>query len=139
MYEFKIPDQGSSTVVPELKHLKKVVVGKRPVDQIGVLVHAKQLVVLSGKLIMPFLPYESSYEDTIVTVWPLPELSKALITLTAARTAHAFGIHSYLPAKNAKSTPDSEPQQTDLLVVGCRKKVVIYGAGKTFKDHWVSR
>jgi hypothetical protein len=62
---------------------------------------------------------------------------KAIISLSQARTAHCFEIASYTATvkKNSKNDPnDSEVEsqvKRDMLVVGCRKKVVVYGTGKS--------
>lgn len=64
---------------------------------------------------------------------------KAIVSLSQARTAHCFEIASYtatLKSKNGKndSNADSEGEsqvKRDMLVVGCRKKVVVYGTGKS--------
>lgn len=87
-------------------------------------------------------------EDSAVTVYRLPDLAKSgTTTLAQAGTAHCFEIASYTstqkPSTNeAETDPGSEGQKTkkDLLVVGCRKKVVVYGLGKAgYKDGLVSR
>jgi hypothetical protein len=62
---------------------------------------------------------------------------KAIVSLSQARTAHCFEIASYTATvkKNSKNDPnDSEVEsqvKRDMLVVGCRKKVVVYGTGKS--------
>jgi hypothetical protein len=62
---------------------------------------------------------------------------KGIISLSQARTAHCFEIASFtatLKSKNSKNDPgntETESQvKRDMLVVGCRKKVVVYVTGK---------
>ncbi|WWD16424.1 hypothetical protein CI109_100850 [Kwoniella shandongensis] len=101
---------------PVVKLLKTHVHGRRQIDQIGVLGVTKQLVVLS---------------DSIITVYPLPHLGKTgTSTLPQARSAHTFAITSYNSKGKNTDANDAIEGVRDLLVVGCRKKVVIYGAGK---------
>jgi len=60
------------------------------------------------------------------------------VSLAQARTAHCFEIAPYtasLKSKGSKndqnSNGDAENKvQRDMLVVGCRKKVIVYGTGK---------
>ncbi|TYJ56256.1 hypothetical protein B9479_003101 [Cryptococcus floricola] len=92
--------------------LKTIQPGKRQIDQLGVLPTSNLLAVLS---------------DTVVTLYSLPDLTKSAPTLSQARTVHAFSITTYTP-KRRKDEPPQE--QRDLLVVGCRKKVVVFGAGE---------
>lgn len=112
---------------------------------------SNQLAILSG---MSFLPQFRRIKnqadiilDTAVTLFALPDFAKAGITnLPQARYAQVFATTTYtLPAP--KHTADSSTsvnladatQTKDLLVIGCRKKVVVYGAGKGgMKDAWVS-
>ena len=81
----------------------------------------------------------------MVTTHALPDLQKSTVeTLTQARTVHAFAITTYTRAssKDKHDVEDStirNANKRDLLVIGCRKKVVVYGAGKGgMKDAWVS-
>ena len=71
------------------------------------------------------------------------------MVLGQARTAHCFDIASYTttskvkPAKGGAKESQSQPETTkikrDMLIVGCRKKVVVYGLGRSgFKDGLVS-
>lgn len=69
------------------------------------------------------------------------------MTLSQARTAHCFEIASYTATVKPKKSktdpsapvgPDTQVKR-DLLVVGCRKKVVVYGLGRGgIKDGVVS-
>jgi hypothetical protein len=60
------------------------------------------------------------------------------VSLSQARTAHCFEIASYtatLKTKNGKSDTNTDAEtgnevKRDMLVVGCRKKVAVYGTGK---------
>lgn len=75
--------------------------------------------------------------DTVVTLYPL-DFGKGSLALSAARYAHTFATSSYSSTKSIKDANGSGGLiRRDLLVIGCRKKVVLYGAGKTFKDPWV--
>ncbi|WVO14728.1 hypothetical protein L204_102366 [Cryptococcus depauperatus] len=86
---------------------------RRQIDRIGVLSQAKLLVVLS---------------DATVTLYDLDSLEKSTITLLQARTVYSFATVVYRRLERL----------CDLLVVGCRKKVVVYGAGRDgLKEGWV--
>ncbi|WVR03742.1 hypothetical protein IAU60_000737 [Kwoniella sp. DSM 27419] len=114
----------SDTAVPQVKLLKTFPIGRRQIDQIGVLSESKQLVVLS---------------DTLVTLYPLSDPSKAkATTLNQARSAHTFATTAFTPrTKKDAANGASDAALKDLLVVGCRKKVVVYGAGKAgLKEAW---
>lgn len=83
--------------------------------------------------------------DSLVTLYPLAELATAKgRALTQARNAHAFAITSYDPSsvkgkRNEGSDGGGMSELRDLLVIGCRKKVVVIGGGKNgLKDSWVS-
>lgn len=85
--------------------------------------------------------------DSVVTTHTLPDFAKTGATvLPQARYAHSFAITSFTasPKKRAKDAQAAEDipvekKSRDLLVVGCRKKVVVFGAGKGgMKDAWVS-
>nr|ODN85587.1 hypothetical protein L203_04837 [Cryptococcus depauperatus CBS 7841] len=85
---------------------------RRQIDRIGVLSQAKLLVVLS---------------DATVTLYDLDSLEKSTITLLQARTVYSFATVVYRRLERL----------CDLLVVGCRKKVVVYGAGRDgLKEGW---
>ena len=49
VYSFDYPTESTSHPVPQLKHLKTHSLGKRPIDQIGILSESNQLIVLSGE------------------------------------------------------------------------------------------
>lgn len=129
--------------MPVLKHIRTHTLGKRPIDQIGVLPESSQLLVLSGQSSLTMM--QKLILDTVVSLYTLPDIGKPTL-LSAARNAHAFAISSYQyesPRPNkakgdAGSSEPGEKQKRDLVVVGCRKKVVVYGAGKTLNDPWVS-
>lgn len=58
-------------------------------------------------------------------------------TLSQARTPHAFAATTYFAPSSATEdggTPGKVSK--DLLVIGCRKKVVVYGAGKNLGEAW---
>jgi hypothetical protein len=83
--------------------------------------------------------------DTVVSLYALPDIGKPTL-LSAARNAHAFAISAFQyeapRSKKAKSGAESsevgEKKKRDLVVIGCRKKVVVYGAGKSLTDPWVN-
>ncbi|OCF40067.1 hypothetical protein I317_06142 [Kwoniella heveanensis CBS 569] len=115
-------------VIPRVKLLKTFQISRRQIDQLGVLTESKQLVILS---------------DTLVTLYPLNDISKTkATTLTQARSAHTFATTTFAPRSKKSDTGndggDPEPAKPrDLLVVGCRKKVAVFGAGKGgLKDAW---
>jgi hypothetical protein len=71
--------------------------------------------------------------------------------LSQARNAHTLTVTSFDPsaAKGKRSVSIEPPlpgargteakEQWDLLVIGCRKKVVVFGGGiNGLKDAWVS-
>ena len=90
--------------------------------------------------------------DSAITLHPLNDIGRgSTAPLTQARNAHCFGITDYTGSAPAKRRPkdgdDAISSRTgtpshvprDLLVVGCRKKVVLYGAGKSgLREAWVS-
>lgn len=132
--------------MPILKHIKTHTLGKRPIDQIGVLPESFQLIVLSGESqTLPSISVSKLIPDTVVSLYTLPDVGKPTL-LSAARNAHAFAVSSFqyeaTRSKKAKSEAESNiagaKQKRDLVVVGCRKKVVVYGAGKALTDPWVS-
>jgi D-arabinose 5-phosphate isomerase GutQ len=76
----------------------------------------------------------------MVTLHALPDMNKSgVVTFSQARTAHCFETASYtatIKPKRSKGEVDTPSQgdtqvKRDLLVVGCRKKVVVYGLGKS--------
>jgi len=79
----------------------------------------------------------------VVSFYGLPELGKPTV-LAAARNAHAFAVSSYNPVLKATKAQTEEDgsvktaARKDLVIIGCRKKVLVYGAGKSFRDPWVS-
>lgn len=135
VYSFEIPNESGSHVVPIVKLLKTHTLSKRAIDQIGVLEELQQVIVLSGEL-RDSIYVRNLIPDTVVTLYPL-DFGKGSLALSAARYAHAFATSSYSSNKASKDGNGPSTVRRDLLVVGCRKKVVLYGAGKTFKDPWV--
>ncbi|WWC88076.1 uncharacterized protein L201_002980 [Kwoniella dendrophila CBS 6074] len=111
--------------VPKVELLKTHTLGKRQIDQIGILGESKQIIILS---------------DTVVTLYSLPDLPKKGSTiLNQARSAHCFANTVYTTNKGKKtdSTATVDNGVKELLIVGCRKKVVVYGAGKGgLKEGW---
>lgn len=114
--------------------------GKKSVDQLAVLSEAGQLVVLIGKLASRrslARSLSNALPDTVVTLIKLDKLDNPTAkgnstVLTGARYAHAFAATTYFEAR------DGAKAARDILVVGCWKKVVVYGAGKNLGELWVS-
>ncbi|WVQ78836.1 hypothetical protein IAT38_000927 [Cryptococcus sp. DSM 104549] len=107
---------------PVVKLLNTHTLSRRQIDQLGVLSESNQLVVLA---------------DSTVTLYALPDIAKTgSTTLSQARTAHSFAITTFTN-KGRKGESNDNGGVKDLLVVGCRKKVVVYGAGKGgMKEAW---
>lgn len=132
--------------LPAPKLLKTHAVYKRPIDQIGVLEHSQQIALLSGEYgPRKRLMSKTNSIDSLVTLYPLTELATAKgRALTQARNAHAFAISFFDPSsvkgkRNETADGGENAELRDLLVVGCRKKVVVIGGGKNgLKDSWVS-
>ncbi|WVW80239.1 hypothetical protein I302_102217 [Kwoniella bestiolae CBS 10118] len=120
-------DTSSDDETPQVGLLKTHTLSRRQIDQIGVLGESRQLVVLS---------------DTVVTLYSLPDLpKKGSIVLNQARSAHCFANTTYTSSsskgKKADSSDPSTKEIRELLIVGCRKKVVVYGASKEgLKEGW---
>lgn len=90
------------------------------------------------------------FKDSVVTLYNLtnPTAKGSSTVLSQARTAHAFAITTYFattspaeddvpkegPAPSGSSSPTKVAR--DLLVVGCRKKVCVYGAGRVLGELW---
>ncbi|WWC68549.1 uncharacterized protein I206_102478 [Kwoniella pini CBS 10737] len=108
--------------LPRVELLKTHTLGKRQMDQIGILGESNQIIILS---------------DTVVTLYSLPELTKkGSIVLNQARSAHCFA-HTKYSTQGKKGESSTGISSKELLVVGCRKKVVVYGAGKGgLKEGW---
>ncbi|ORY29789.1 hypothetical protein BCR39DRAFT_588162 [Naematelia encephala] len=127
IYSFDISSTSNDEPLPVIKLVKTHTLGKKPIEQIGILKESGQLAVLS---------------DSVVTLYSLSDLGKAGGSiLSQARNAHAFAITSYTPsfARRKPATDDTQVGEVrkDLLVVGCRKKVVVFGAGKGgLKEAW---
>lgn len=87
--------------------------------------------------------------DSSITLYNLPELGKTgTMVLAQARTAHCFDVASYTTTVKPKpskgdlksSQHESTKVKRDMLIVGCRKKVVVYGLGKSgYKDGFVGQ
>lgn len=144
VFSFELPNESTSNPIPVLKHLKTHTLGKRPIDQIAVLAESSQLIVLSGMSIPSRGRSGSLIADTVVSLYSLPDIGKPSL-LSAARNAHHFAVSAfqYEQPKSKKARGEATPgaeekQKRDLVVIGCRKKVVVYGAGKTMTDPWVS-
>ncbi|KAG7444850.1 uncharacterized protein BT62DRAFT_970791 [Guyanagaster necrorhizus] len=92
---------------------------RKAIEQMGFIRDINSLVVLS---------------EMTTTLFPLPTLSPSTV-LTQAKAAYSFTIHSFtqhFDAEGKPSQPDAKtiPTLFTYLVVGCRRKVVIY----TWKD-----
>lgn len=139
MYSFELPEDVEEVDrgLPLVKLLKSHNVSRRSIDQIGFLPATNQLVILTGKS-SALCFTRADHLDSTVTLHSPPDMSKkAIVSLSQARTAHCFEIASCTATlkKNSKNgPPDSEAENAvkrDMLVVGCRKKVVVYGTGKS--------
>ncbi|KAJ7650763.1 hypothetical protein FB45DRAFT_25587 [Roridomyces roridus] len=109
-------EEGEDTVT--LAETKKALV-RRAIEQIGFIKDINSLVVLS---------------ESTVTLFPLPAFSPST-PLLKAKAAFSFAIHSSVqhistesqaPAEEFSSKPPTIPTLVTQLVVGCRRKVVIY-------------
>ncbi|WVQ65020.1 uncharacterized protein L199_003190 [Kwoniella botswanensis] len=120
IYSYETPSEDE---VPKAELLKTHPLSRRQIDQIGILGESKQLIILS---------------DTVVTLYSLPDIpKKGSIALNQARSAHCFANTVYTTSKGKKADSDGKNELRELLVVGCRKKVVVYGAGKEgLKEGW---
>ncbi|THV01026.1 hypothetical protein K435DRAFT_718392 [Dendrothele bispora CBS 962.96] len=97
---------------------------KKSLEQLGFIKDINSLVVLS---------------DATVTLFPLPSFTPPTV-LTSAKAAFSFGIHSYIYKEPQEPQADSGtfsspkapsiPTLITTLIVGCRRKVVVY----TWKD-----
>ncbi|EIW66424.1 hypothetical protein TREMEDRAFT_70067 [Tremella mesenterica DSM 1558] len=116
--------------VPRLQLLTTHQLSKRSIDQLGVLPYGQQLAVLS---------------ESVITLYSLPNLEKGSSSVLAqARSAHCFSITSYASINKTKSLKSVRSEDVgkedksvgDVLIVGCRKKVVVYGFGRGYKEGW---
>ena len=66
-----------------------------------------------------------------------PTAKGSSTVLSQARTAHAIAVTTYFalqPSAEGETSPAKVAR--DLLVVGCRKKVCVYGAGRVLGEVW---
>ncbi|KAH7873389.1 uncharacterized protein C8R40DRAFT_1161652 [Lentinula edodes] len=116
---------GDLTLVEVKKSLTK-----RSIEQLGFIKDVNSVVTLS---------------ETTVTLFPLPSFSPPTI-LSAAKAAFSFTIHSYtyrgeseLQGQDEFTKPAPIPVLMTYLLVGCRRKVVIYswkdGEAQALKEH----
>ncbi|BEI86071.1 hypothetical protein CcaverHIS002_0603580 [Cutaneotrichosporon cavernicola] len=104
---------------------------RRQIDALAVLPVSGLLVVLAGK---PFLV--KADPDQTVSLYKLDHPSRAKV-LTQARYAQAFAATTYMaPGKPSEGSATAAKTRRDLLVVGCSKKVVVYGAGARLGEAW---
>ncbi|KAH7913588.1 hypothetical protein BJ138DRAFT_1177962 [Hygrophoropsis aurantiaca] len=93
----------------------KKALSRRGIDQLGYVKDINALVVLS---------------ETIPTLYPLPSFSPPTV-LAKAKGALSFAVHSSVHHETLESGKGEDiPTMVTQLVVGCRRKVVIY----TWKD-----
>ncbi|KAG2348015.1 hypothetical protein BDR05DRAFT_980946 [Suillus weaverae] len=118
IYEYNELSENGSTLVDTKKGLSR-----RPIDQLGYIKNINSLVSLS---------------ESIPTLYPLPSFAPPT-PLTRAKGALTFAVHSSvhdLDASDAQGGFNTVgragriPTMVTQLVVGCRRKVVIY----TWKD-----
>lgn len=90
------------------------------------------------KLLRPELSSSSLTPDSSVTLYKLehPTAKGSSITLSQARYAQAFGVTTYLAPQPSDGDSTPTKVQRDLLVIGCSKKVVVYGAGARLGEAW---
>ncbi|KAJ4480006.1 hypothetical protein J3R30DRAFT_3467312 [Lentinula aciculospora] len=112
LHVYSHESSGDLTLVEVKKSLTR-----RSIEQLGFIKDINSIVTLS---------------ETIVTIFPLPSFSPATI-LSAAKAAFSFGIHSYtyhteseIQGQNEFTKPASIPVLMTYLLVGCRRKLVIY-------------
>ncbi|KAF9026027.1 hypothetical protein BDZ89DRAFT_1135054 [Hymenopellis radicata] len=100
---------------------------RRSIEQLGFIRDINSLVLLS---------------EMIVTLYPLPTFASPTV-LTNAKAAFSFTIHSHIeqiPTEGTFAQPDKQtiPTLITRLVVGCRRKVVVYswkdGEAQTMKE-----
>lgn len=118
---------------------------RRQIDQISVLPVTNQLVVLAGtSQCLPCLPsstfpFGTDAPDSTVTLHKLENLSTKgyTTTLSQARYAQSFATTTYLaPRKAVEGEATPTKVSRDLLVIGCSKKVVVYGGGSRLGEAW---
>ncbi|KAF9064436.1 hypothetical protein BDP27DRAFT_1230507 [Rhodocollybia butyracea] len=114
VYSQDTSDQGEM-ILTEIEVKKSL--AKRSIEQLGFIKDINSIVVLS---------------ETTVTLFPLPSFTPPTL-LSAAKAAFSFGIHSFtyhtqsgLYEQDEFAKPTSIPVLMTYLLVGCRRKVVIY-------------
>ena len=114
---------------------KKLLV-RRSIDQLGFIKDVNSLVVLSGASASTLYSRTFLNDRLIemnVSLFPLPSFKPPTV-LANAKAAFSFAIHTSLqhitqePSKSQQefSKPQSIPTVVTLLLVGCRRKTVIY-------------
>jgi hypothetical protein len=136
-----------------VKLLTSVILGKKAIDQVGVLGASKQLLVLSGEFIGSRDRWRAAdLSDGVITAYALETLATAKgKAIAQARNAHTFLIATYDPsttkgkrsqdgaASASKGNTSGGDGLVDMAIIGCRKKVVVFSGVKPgFKDAWVS-
>ncbi|KAG0694684.1 vacuolar sorting protein 39 domain 1-domain-containing protein [Suillus ampliporus] len=118
IYEHSELSENGSTLVDTKKALSR-----RPIDQLGYIKDVNSLVILS---------------ETIPTLYPLPSFAPPT-PLTRAKGAFSFAVHSSVHnvapsdaqgGANSVGRAGPIPTMVTQLIVGCRRKVVVY----TWKD-----
>jgi len=84
---------------------------------------------------MIYLVFTDEYLDATVTLFPLPSFGPPTV-LASAKAAFSFGIHTYIYHEPQESkaeegtfshpTVPSIPTLITTLIVGCRRKAVVY-------------
>jgi Vam6/Vps39-like protein vacuolar protein sorting-associated protein 39 len=111
---------------------------RRTIEQLGFIKDVNSLVVLSGTYSDLVLQNESYFHtvDAQVTLFPLPTLAPPT-ALAKTKTAFSFAIHTAVQhlstsasterlAEGDFSKTTSIPTLVSQLVVGCRRKIVVY-------------
>jgi hypothetical protein len=118
---------------------------RRQIDALAVLPVSGQLAVLAGKSPLsprPFHRHPSDPRpltpDQTVSLHKLdnPATKGNTKALTQARYAQAFAATTYLAPGKADGDATPSKVKRDLLVVGCSKKAVVYGAGARLGEAW---
>ena len=116
----------------------KKVLARKAIEQLGFIKDINSLVVLSGLSIQIFssMRPDRLLSESQVTLHPLPNLTPTTL-LPKAKGAFSFAIYSavqhVIPGGKVQHPPDGTfdkamaiPTLFTQLVVGCRRKIVIY-------------
>ncbi|GMK59883.1 hypothetical protein CspeluHIS016_0901000 [Cutaneotrichosporon spelunceum] len=94
---------------------------KKQIDALAVLSASGQLAILT---------------DQTVSLYKLDHPSRPKV-LTQARYAQAIAVTTYMaPGKPSEANATPAKTRRDLLIIGCSKKVVVYGGGARLGEAW---